>query len=174
MTSLKEQFFIGTRTQTMEEIMISLKKQFFKGVKHIYWKNSGGCLFFCYAFKRFFEQNGGDLSTFKIVQYHIDWVEMQDNLKWIPNTIPKAMQHFMWMYEGKQYDGYGENDSYMAKYRSVLEIPLEQINEFCELALLEDQWNTQFNRDSAIETIRVNYPTLIGIMMFVALSQMWK
>lgn len=134
--------------------MTSLQEQFFMGIKDIPYKNSGGCLFFCYAFKRFFEQNGGNLSTFRIVQYHYYYEEMEHNLKWTKNSIPIAMQHFTWTYEGKEYDGEGYRETYKADYRSVLDIPYDDLNEFCEIALLEDQWNLSFDRDNAIDVMK--------------------
>lgn len=131
-------------------------EEFFKGIKEIQYKNHGGCLFMCYAFKRFLE-DFDDLKTFQIVQYAAILPTIEHNMRWSPSLerIPLSSNHFTWMFYGKEYDGDGEFFG-VPLLRRVLGIKLEHIDEFCKQALREPQWNAMFNRLSAVNILWAN------------------
>lgn len=127
-------------------------EKFFSGIENIPFKNDGGCLFFCYAFKRYMEIRE-DISSFRIIQY--DWLgsRLQHNLSWPKNTAISSY-HFTWLWHGVEYDADGFYYGEGITFRDTLPIPHDKINEFCEEALTESEWNKTFNRMKAIHHIR--------------------
>lgn len=134
---------------------------FFNPIRHIEYKNHGGCLFFCYVFWKWLERNGYDTSSFKIKQYCYDGINIEHNLDWLEGDIDGAQSssHFTFIYEGIEYDGNGEADT--EPYESYQKTVLDGLNtnvcclveEFCLSALNDAPWNDTFDREYAIKEV---------------------
>lgn len=136
---------------------------FFEKVKNIRAKNRGGCLFFALLFWKWLKQQGHDTSSFEIVQYNYDKQEIEHNLKWIESLTGNACSsnHFTWLYDGVEYDAESPRGYIRGAFlseRGVLHglnmpghTPL--VDAFCEDALMNSEWNDEFDRSSAIRRI---------------------
>lgn len=164
-------FLLGIEKKTHEVVLAD----FFKGVQSIENKNRGGCLFFCYAFYKWLKQNNMPTDSFQIIQYDEEnSCRITNNILWVSSKInnlpnhyssPQSSSHFTWLYNGIEYDGYGEvretsrhrrwervdNEVLYGLNNSGLKINL--VEEFCTKALNYSSWNDWFERNEAIEII---------------------
>ena len=143
---------------------------FFNQIKDIPKKNAGGCLFFCYAFYKWLKKNDFPTDSFQIVQYDTSGYRLGSNLAWINNArnnednacYPQASDHFTFVYDGVECDGNGLfNKARWSDCRvevlhglNIPSMSVDLVEEFCVQALMEGEWNSEFNRGAAIEEIK--------------------
>ena len=137
-------------------------KGFFDAVEDIEFKNNGGCLFFCYVFFLWAQENCPEaLESFDIVQYESDWSQaIGHNQRWLEGEEENAMSsyHFTWTYKDRELDSEGVVD--YSEYENCVSEHLEltgdstAIEMFCLSALNEcSDWNWSFNRKEAKEKL---------------------
>lgn len=135
-------------------------KPFFEAVKNIPCKNDGGCLLFCYCFWLWLKKNNIKTDSFQIVQYdHSSKYNIETNLKWIDGEEEEAVSsyHYTWIYDGIEYDSEQIKPKCKVETNEVL-LGLNTknvclIDDFCENALNNGNWNSCFNRAKYIPII---------------------
>lgn len=137
-------------------------QEFFDAIYPIKDKNSGGCLFFCYAFFLWLKKNKLPLNDFQIKQYSREEYKIENNKGYHNGNTPVSSAHFTWIYDGKEYDSIGAatRKSFtfdkLSFYKSdILDTVTHDIVEsFCIDALSINQWNDAFERIPAVDHIR--------------------
>jgi hypothetical protein len=143
-------------------------KVFFDAVEEIQCKNLGGCLFFCYVFFLWLKKNNYNTDSFGIIQYD-SWGNqyLRHNEAYIrgERSYARSSAHFTWLYEGTEYDSEGiykgyrpkdfaELNGLQTKYGSL-------VVSFCESALINGNWNPDFQRNEAIDIIIEKFEIVI-------------
>lgn len=124
----------------------------------IYYRNYGGCLFFCYVFVLWLQKCGFDTTSFRIVQYDYEGkYKINHNLRFIEGLEDNAESapHYTWLYDDKEFDSDGECERQYYPSREVLN-GLDNwgiLEEFCVNALNNGGWNNTFNRNHAISVL---------------------
>lgn len=142
--------------------MPKIIQDFLDGIAGIPDKNSGGCLFFCYAFLLWLEKNGLPTDSFIITQYarHEESHKIEHNMNYVNGASPMSSSHFTCMYECIEFDAEGlPRDIWRLSYKrqKLNQIAEYGLNEaFCIDALKKGKWNTDFNRKQAIKTVKKN------------------
>lgn len=137
---------------------------FLDSIKEISYKNEGGCLFFCYAFWLWLKKNKFNTLSFGIIQHEI-WgsSSTKQNEKFIKGEtdIATSSSHFVWTYNGIQYDAESVdpssfNGATVTELKGLQNRYGSLVKEFCENSLKHGCWNPMFNRKEAVKIVRKN------------------